>query len=367
MRIIFHHPLPLNYNATSASGIRPLKMIEAFKALGCEVALVTGYSAERKQKILKIKESINNGVEYDFVYSESSTMPTLLTDKNHLPLSPFVDFGFFSFCRRCDIPIGLFYRDIQWAFKEGSSNGSYFKELVARFFYKYDLYCYQKYLNKMYLPSLDMGNYIPIVDKSKFEELPPGHSKLLSNNINNQLCDKSEYNLFYVGGFGGLYKMHNLFEAVSNLPSYKLTVCTRQSEWEAVRHQYEDFLSDNINIIHESGKALRFFFDKSDILLLYLEPLKYGGFALPFKLFEYIGERKPILASRKTLWGHFVEKNNLGFVIDYDADALKAFLKCLPNFSDEYNDKVAALNSVAIEHTWLKRAEKVIKDLKGEL
>jgi len=61
-RIIFHYPLPLNPEAASASGIRPFKMIEAFKSLGYHVDLVTGYSRERKIQIKKIKKNINNGM-----------------------------------------------------------------------------------------------------------------------------------------------------------------------------------------------------------------------------------------------------------------------------------------------------------------
>ena len=57
MFMIFHHPLPLNPQATSASGIRPLQMIKAFEALGYQVDLVTGYAQERKEKIKQIKQT----------------------------------------------------------------------------------------------------------------------------------------------------------------------------------------------------------------------------------------------------------------------------------------------------------------------
>ena len=100
MRIIFHHPLPLRLNSSSASGIRPVRMLEAFRQLGYEVDVVAGYSSERKKIIKKIKQKIENGVKYDFIYSESSTMPTVLTDKHHLPLNPFLDFGFLFFVKK---------------------------------------------------------------------------------------------------------------------------------------------------------------------------------------------------------------------------------------------------------------------------
>ena len=98
--MIYHCPFPLDNNATSASGIRPLRMLNAFRVLSCEVDLITGYSIERKKLIAEIKKKIATGVKYDFVYSESSTMPTLLTERHHFPLHPIVDFEFFKFCKK---------------------------------------------------------------------------------------------------------------------------------------------------------------------------------------------------------------------------------------------------------------------------
>ena len=92
--------MKIDRNRASASQIRPMKMIEAFKECGYEVVVVEGYGKERKRQIKEIKSNILKGVKYDFLYSESSPMPTLLTEKNHLPLYPFFDFSFFAFCKK---------------------------------------------------------------------------------------------------------------------------------------------------------------------------------------------------------------------------------------------------------------------------
>ena len=137
MNIIFHHPLPLEENPKSASRIRPLRMLESFRKLGCRVDLVTGYSSERKHRIKMIKNNIKDGIKYDFLYAESSTMPTLLTDRHHLPLHPFMDWFFFRFCKKNDIPIGLFYRDIYWLFDGYGSGINIVKRAVAKAAYRF--------------------------------------------------------------------------------------------------------------------------------------------------------------------------------------------------------------------------------------
>ena len=104
MRLIFHIPLKIDRNDPSASQIRPQKLMKAFADLGWEMDVVEGSGRDRKQQIAKIKRKIRQGVHYDFVYSESSTMPTLLTEPHHLPIYPCLDFGFLSFCKRHGIP-----------------------------------------------------------------------------------------------------------------------------------------------------------------------------------------------------------------------------------------------------------------------
>ena len=96
--MIFHIPMRINRERASASSIRPVKMIEAFQRLGYEVILIEGNASQRKKRIKEIKHNIRKGVTYDFLYSESSTMPTLLTEKHHCPTHPFLDFSFLATC-----------------------------------------------------------------------------------------------------------------------------------------------------------------------------------------------------------------------------------------------------------------------------
>lgn len=107
-RCIVHIPNHIEKSGKSGSNIRPIKMKQAFEENGYLVEYISGYGTERKVQINKIKRNIRNGIKYDFLYSESSTMPTLLTEKNHLPRYPFLDFSFFKFCKKNGIKIGLF-------------------------------------------------------------------------------------------------------------------------------------------------------------------------------------------------------------------------------------------------------------------
>lgn len=362
MNIIFHHPLPLEPNAKSASGIRPLRMLTAFKELGHNVELVTGFSSERKQAISNIKAKISKGYRYDFIYSESSTMPTILTDPHHLPLHPLLDYHFFKFCNKKDIPIGLFYRDIYWLFDDYGKGLSPLKKVVAKFAYRFDLWVYRRTLDKLYLPSLEMGAYISRVSKDIMAPLPPGHAvkKVSATKRDNNKSDNLR--LFYVGGMSNYYQFHKLFKVLTEMPQVELTVCTREAEWLASRDYYPE-ITPNIRIIHETGEAMEEYLKESDIAVLFVKPQEYRDFASPVKLYEYLGFNKPVLASEGTLAGKFVKDNQIGWTLPYEEEALTQLLKRLLVDSTELIQLKGNTASVARCHSWQSRARQVVQDL----
>lgn len=361
-KMIFHHPLPLNPNATSATGVRPIKMLNAFQDLGYEVFLVTGYVKERKNRIKLLKKSIQSGDKYDFCYSESSTMPTALTEPHHLPIAPFLDFSFFKFLNTHDIPIGLFYRDIHWLFEEYDKSLPKWKSVFAKFFYRYDLRQYEKTLSKLYLPSSNMGKYVLTVSPDIFEALPPGHTPITSK-MNDEVTDKAKIELLYIGGLSNHYQMHKLFKALSHFSKEEVhfTLCTRKKEWENMQEEYLNPVPENISIVHKSGKELQPLYKKADIAMLFVKPQEYWEFASPVKLYEYLGEHKPIITTQGTLAGEFVEKNGIGWNIPYKEKELTDLLNKLLNDSNLLKRAQKQTMIISEGHSWESRAMQVVE------
>lgn len=358
-RMIFHIPKPVSFNDSSASQIRPVKMLYAFKKLGYKVDIISGKASVRKDSIKKIKNNIDNGEKYEFMYSESSTMPTLLTEPHHLPTYPFLDFNFFRFLKANNIKIGLFYRDVYWNFNE-LYDINFFKKIYAKFFYYWDLYNYNKLLDVIYLPSLKMDNYIPYDLNLIKKELPPAIDNIKYYEKSNS---KEKLNIFYVGGIGGAYNLEKLFKVVSNLDFLNLIVCTREKDWQKAKNKYKNFLTENIKIVHKSGKELLPYFKKSDILNLFFEDTIYRSFAMPYKLFEYLSVQKPIIAVNNTAAGKFVKNNDIGWTVDYKEEQLKKLLIKLHNNRELLQNKQKNIANVAKNNLWINRAEKVANDL----
>ena len=362
-KMIFHIPLPLDENAMSASGIRPPKMLKGFEEAGFEVDAVTGNAEERKAKSLEILNKIKNGEKYSFCYSESSTMPTALTEKHHLPLHPFFDFAFFKELKKNGIPIGLFYRDIFWAFDLYKKSVSPLKRFFAYTFYKYDLKMYNKFVDVLFLPSVQMLNYIPFDMKIKNVCGLPSGCEVYE--LEQQKHDGEGLNILYIGGVTTpLYDITPLVEAVKNNRGLSLTVVCRKNEYDVMKNYYNMESVPNISVIHGRGDIVEDCYKKADVFSIVRSFDEYLTFAMPFKLFEAVSHGVPVVTSPGTSVADFVESNDVGWVVDGNYGD---FLQKLAENKKLIEEKRKSVIKAIPENTWKARALFVAKQLSEEI
>ena len=366
-KCIVHIPNYIDPDGKSGSSKRPVKMIQAFRNCGYEVDCVVGYGVERKKKIEEIKKQILEGQKYDFLYSESSTMPTLLTEKDHIPRYPFLDFGFLKLCHRHGIKIGLFYRDIQWKFSIYTDNVSWYKKIISIPLYCYDLIEYKKYVDILYLPTSKMAEYLNC-DKlaNKARVLMPGaeFGTGLDEVEKNLDFKKRPISILYVGGVDRIYDLKEFFCTVQKMEQeVYAVVCCRQEEWEEAQKKYAPYLGKNVKIIHESGKRLLPYYQKADLCCAFAGKGEYMSMAMPVKIFEYLGNLIPILATSGTVSGDFVKKEDIGWSIEYNEQALEQCLRKIISNPEILRQKRENQKKILKFHTWEARARQVIQDL----
>lgn len=366
-KCIVYFPFKILENHPSASNIRPIKIIEGFKKIGYQVYVIKGYGDERKKIINYLKEKINIGEKFDFVYMESSTEPTLLTDANHLPTHPLMDFGFLKFCRKKGIKVGLFYRDIHWRFNQYKKITSLPKRTVAYIFYFYDLLKYKKCIDVIFLPSSKMENYIPIRLNKQVVELPSGCEKVTINKL--VIKEKKHLSILYVGGLNKeLYNIEEMVKGVYKNKTFTLDICCREDEWELNKKYYGQYLNNRIKVIHESGRALDEIATEKDLFSLMIEPTPYWEFAMPMKLFSYISYGKPIIGVNNTACGEFINRYSVGYTSDYNESSITELLEYIEkSYNHDYKIKIKALTKAFDENTWEARAKAVVESLNGDL
>ena len=360
-RVIYHVPYPLQFSNPTGGGVRPVKMLRALEE-NYDVALVAGTAAERREAIGKVMRSIREGQFYEFCYSESSTMPTTLTETHHLPTHPLLDFGFLRQLRHAHVPVGLFYRDIQWRFPMYKAGTSLPKRLGAQLMYRYDLAAYGRTVDHLFLPSVEMAAYVPLPREVPVSALPPGHEggPVPAEAPNHPV------RLFYVGGTKSNYRLHEFLAAVHATPQVRMVLCTRPEEWAGSRADYAASLGDNLEVVHANGPETAPYFEQANIGVVATEPQEYWNFAAPLKVYEYLGHGLPMIASEGSLAGRFVAENGVGWTVPYRREAFAELLSELdahPEMITAARDRVLAVRD---EHSWAGRVREVARVL-GEV
>lgn len=359
--MIFHVAYRLNPDAKSASGIRPIRMRDAFKAIGYEVHEISGTHTERKRRIAELRKRIEAGLAVDFVYAESATAPTGLGEPVTRDTSFTRDIAFLRFCTRRGIPVGLFYRDIYWRFPIYTEAVKWPLSAVMRAFHRWDLRKYRRAGIDVYLPSMEMAKWVPTIPPQRFRELPPGGEPHDAPDF----ARTDRIRLLYVGGLGSNYRLHETVREIAGRDDAELTICTREAEWEARQAEYDDLMGSNIRVVHESGEALKQLYSETDVCVLAVEPIVYWEFAVPMKLLEYVAHGKPVIASDGSFSGRFVREQGVGWTITYGSGELGELLGRLHEHPQELAEAAERVRAVRDQHTWEARARQVARDLAG--
>ena len=323
-----------------------------------DVDVVDGFSRDRITAMRRISEAIQDGTRYDAVFSEASTTPTSLNDPHHLPTHPLADLRFFRMVKRHAIPVGLFYPDVHWRFSHYRSAVPRSQRVAATAMYRFDLLWYQRTIDALFLPSLEMAASVPgwETDDRVAELFPAAPDEALQwSPVPGRL------RLLYIGGVTPpLYDIEALLDAVIASSNVHLTVCCPiEQRGDLARFEGHP----NIEIIHESGGQLRRRYEDCDVACLVYPDYEYRRFAMPVKLFEAVGASRPLIVSPRNAAARFVSTHDVGWIVEPTVDAVRRLLERLRSSPGEVSEKRESVRAIAPTNTWETRARQVLDRL----
>lgn len=364
MNCIMHIPWQLLGQSVSATEIRPLKMKQAFEDLGYHVYFVSGRAAERKKLIERLKKKIVTGEKFDFLYSESSTLPMLLTEPHHLPTHPGTDVNLFALAKHAGIPIGLFYRDLFWAFPEIKRFGR-LKRYYTNMFHLYEIRLYNRYLDAFYYPLDDRekvyGKLKTLNKRIPYYPLSAG-ADLHQPSQNGQ----EDYFVYIGGNRPDLHDLTVLMQAFGRVPEKRLKICTPRKSWEHNKKHYQPYLSPNIEILHLVNSEAQELLSRAKYGLNYFPDSVYRQYTTTYKLFEYAGYDLPVICNRNDPVGQIVKELGIGYPIEHSVEILSRWLRKTPS-EEAYKSMQAHIAQIKKQHSWQMRAKTVRDTLCGEL
>lgn len=359
--IVFHVPFPLDQKLDGASRLRPNQMLKAFRDQGFHVDVIEGNAKERSDSIREIKRKVRNGFKYEFLYSESSTMPTLLTESHHLPLYPFLDFGFLYWFNKNVAPVGLFYRDAHWKYPIYRQKIGFARAFIGYTFYWLDFVLYRFSLSHLFLPSKQMSRILPSwLSRRRISGLPPGcHLQPWTE----PTFQPGKVRIFYVGGVSApFYDIGPLLRVAQRLENkVELTICARESEWQGELNKYSKWISPNVKVVHLAEDGLAEHYANSDVFAILREPHDYLSFAVSYKVFETMSFGVPLLvfSHESSVLQHL---EGWGWAVDSEDQAVQ-LLSRLADDKAPVLEARKTMSSVSQNHSWAARARQVASDL----
>ena len=364
-RCIVYIPYKLEEKGRGARMLRPRKMVQAFRDIGYDVTLVSGVSAERRELIREVKQRILQGEKFDFLYMESSTEPTLLTDPNHLPTHPFLDYGFLKFVKKHGVPVGMFYCDMFWKYDWYGRELPGWKRQCALMCYRYDVREYEKLLDVFYCPNAEA--YPRVIGSAKLGKiakvlLPGAEDIVVPDRVVGDFSEKP-LTVFYVGGITEHYRIEELLKAIAMTENVRLILCCREAEWQSEQAKFAPYMCDRVEVVHRSGDELEAFYARADVGSLMFRNGEHMDITVPFKTFEYLAHELPILATKGTVFGQFTEDNGIGWNIENRAEVISGVLKEILAKPALLQAKRERCAEVKQKHLWTARAKQVVGDL----
>lgn len=348
MRILFISYVDTGHT-DSGSGIRPLRMLEAFKKSGHDIIILTGsqMDSSRKINIRGILYEIQKK-PFDLCYIESSTYPIMRHEDRKL----------IKTLHHMGIPTGYFYRDFYRKFPQLFPRRKGFINSLKEFYLDILQWLTDRvvrYCDIVYFPSDESHCLFSYID---MRTLPPAGEYKISN------FNHSYNTVIYVGGITERYGFDLLIRAMKIVydrnRTIKLIVVCREKEWNEIKYKYSDI--SWMEVYHTSGIGLEPLYRKADVGILTKKRNAYNDMAVSVKLFEYISYGLPVISTCSE--NNIINNLKIGITVEDNetaiADGLEQLLYNQKKYIEYYeNIKYALKNS----SQWKHRVEQVILDL----
>ncbi|WP_198264132.1 hypothetical protein [sulfur-oxidizing endosymbiont of Gigantopelta aegis] len=228
---------------------------------------------------------------------------------------------------------------------------------------------FNKIFDIIYLPSLELADFMGEKERSKYEVLLPGCDTPKINEISPLAPKKniqSKITLLYSGGISPpLNDISLMLDLIGGRDNIHLIIIIRKNEWDKYGSYYQwNFLNVDV-IVGKDKNQLHEYYAISDACLMLYPSHSYRYLAMPYKAFEAVGFGVPLLSFSDCVMGDFIKKNKLGLSMNYEE-----FLQSFSHTSELLNKLQKCSNNVlcyANDNTWEHRVRQIVKDFDKKL
>jgi|GEM_PF-2228704 len=348
--IILSDILPGSSN--DGPSVRSNAILKEFELMDTDVDFIVGENAkERYEKFRKI----NSDKQYDYCYIESK-----------VGVTRFYDTLIINSVKKKfqNIAVGLYYRDMYWAYNIQISKGK-IKNLFVPLVNKWFLRFISKRVDVIFGQSKSFCKKLRtyVGNKCKIEVLPPGCENI-------SIKQNAKTGVIYVGEidpvFSGIELLIEAMKLVNLKQKVPLNLVCRKHEFE--KNEYIQRIAkeyDWLNVYHETKETIHKIYNQSNLAVIPRYKDEYTKLCLPIKLFEYISYELPIVAVDHGEVSNFIKKYQIGSISNGNPEDFANKILEILNMSEEEIKLIKNNLKLCKEaNTWKTRVEKIDKVLR---
>lgn len=344
-----------------ADGARPQRiraMSEAFQRSEASMLRLTSNETILRRRTRAFEHLVDAGVQPGLGYGENSTAPMLSTSREIVV----------PFLRRMmarGLKFGWFVRDIHWLSEESATYANHSVDDVGslRLSGMRELEEIADLGAVLFAPSKQSGDVFQDLlnnaghkNTYSWQSLPPGvFVEQLLEPIATTTASTGTLNLVYSGGFGGIYDIEMLIQALKDIDiDWNLDLIVRQSDVPAIELAFSELSRERVTIHHGEFKNWKPKAGKN--LGVVLLNSQYGNAAFPFKTISYLEKRIPVLAYEGSPAAEFAEAWGVGVSCEPSVESIKDILQSVAH--SEWTEDAQWVEALA-ENTWDERASSI--------
>lgn len=200
----------------------------------------------------------------------------------------------------------------------------------------------------------------------KFIQIPNYPDKKVYKNSSKTYSDKIR--ISYIGKVRDYYSLSKLIDCAIKFDDLDISIYGNGSEYESLMQYAKnqgriDIMKGYFSALEDAPRL----YSNTDILYAVYDincsHAENWKNSMPIKSFEAIITTTPIIASKNTVLGNFVEKNNIGFTVDIrKSGELEELLERIINNKNLIDEKIKNLKKIQYIYTWnnvIKNIDKI--------
>ena len=231
-------------------------------------------------------------------------------------------------------------------FYEGRTNKKSVKFFTRNMvFFLQNKYDYIIYVNETQKASVRESNLNKLIYLPNYPEA--------DNYIGCEKTDSDKLRISYIGAVRQYKELKSLMDASKDMADVEVSIHGAGTAYKQLKEDAENYRNVNVTGLYDFSESNKLYSEADLLYVVYDMKNENWKNAYPVKFFEAIITQTPVIVSKGSILEKFLEKNDIGFVVDGDdVEEISSLLYKIDKNRNLLEEKKNNLNKIQYKYSW---------------